>query len=694
MTAVQTKFASMFGERVCHSFVMSLVYVLCLSFSVINAQDKEIYQGKPLGKLNSYHHQVAGEVFAVDEFTFLIKNFIYDGNGPDTFFWVGSSTRPGPQGFIIPNEKGRTNVLLPYLNKDFTLKLPDGKKITDIKWLSIYDLTIQENFGDISIEEGFEPPSSQQLTELSRRAHRVSSLSVVIVDSKTISLPEFNYDGLGEDTYFWVGVGPQPSVKGFKVPDEKGYITPLRSYRDENVLLRLPGDLTVFDIDWFSVFNVATGENFGSIIIPDNLNVPPSLLKILPHTSTLPNCEPLHRDLQVSWEIFGPAITLEVAGRVADDEYIAFGLSGSSTEAKMEGADVAIIYMDTYQGYATDYNITAKSSCVSVLGANRGVCRDDQMGGTDNHQFYLGSRVDGLTTITYRRSLIPSDSEDQVVPTDRPASLVWAVGKLDKFKRPTFHRLWSRHPVLVELGRSTAQKNCVPFLDVKDPKPAPWGPFRILEPSLRLIRFMVGPSGGQRGYEGITGQPGSDLAWYVNGFIAPELFLRRELVYNFQVEGGNDPHSPTHYHPLIITDEPIGGYETFSEEQRKEIRVLAGVEFTRRGQPRPIAAGRLCLWRQTIQRDRRLDNDVTSFQKFRNNLQLLCEENGQAANMEIRPDNSWPDVVYYHSYTHPGMGWKINIVDRFGGLTSASHTIVSGFVLPIAILLISVHYWF
>jgi hypothetical protein len=64
-----------------------------------------------------------------------------------------------------------------------------------------------------------------------------------------------------------------------------------------------------------------------------------------------------------------------------------------------------------------------------------------------------------------------ADSEDQVVPTDRPASLVWAVGKLDKFKRPTFHRLWSRHPVLVELGRSTAQKNCVPFLDVKDPKP-------------------------------------------------------------------------------------------------------------------------------------------------------------------------------------------------------------------------------
>ena len=25
----------------------------------------------------------------------------------------------------------------------------------------------------------------------------------------------------------------------------------------------------------------------------------------------------------------------------------------------------------------------------------------------------------------------------------------------------------------------------------------------------------------------------------------------------------------------------------------------------------------------------------------------------------------WPDVVYYQSYTHPYMGWKINVVDSF-----------------------------
>ena len=111
----------------------------------------------------------------------------------------------------------------------------------------------------------------------------------------------------------------------------------------------------------------------------------------------------------------------------------------------------------------------------------------------------------------------------------------------------------------------------------------------ILEPTLRLFTLRLGPSGGARGYEGITGQTGSDLAWYVNGFLAPELYLRRELTYNFQVEGGNDPHSATHYHPLIVTDEPVGGYESMNEEARRSVRVLAGIEFTRRGQPRPTA---------------------------------------------------------------------------------------------------------
>lgn len=109
-----------------------------------------------------------------------------------------------------------------YFNKDFTLKLPDDKKITEIKWFAVYDLNNQNNFGDIYIPEEFEPPTPQKGNSFSKKSHAVSSASIEILDSKTIKIPELYYDGTGKRTYFWAGVGPQPSSKGVKIPDEMG----------------------------------------------------------------------------------------------------------------------------------------------------------------------------------------------------------------------------------------------------------------------------------------------------------------------------------------------------------------------------------------------------------------------------------------------------------------------------------------
>lgn len=50
---------------------------------------------------------MSGEIYAVDEYTFLFVGFNYDGNGADTFFWAGAANRPGPQGFIVPDEFGK-----------------------------------------------------------------------------------------------------------------------------------------------------------------------------------------------------------------------------------------------------------------------------------------------------------------------------------------------------------------------------------------------------------------------------------------------------------------------------------------------------------------------------------------------------------------------------------------------------------
>lgn len=136
-------------------------------------------------------------------------------------------------------------------------------------------------------------------------------------------------------------------------------LDPLRKYTGETITLELPGDMNIFEIDWISIFDLETNENFGSLIISDGLNVPPSLIKIQPHTSSLPNCRQLHKDFRISWEVFGPQITIQLAGQVMEDEYMSFGISGSDSSSQMMGSDVAVAYIDGARGYVVDYNITS-----------------------------------------------------------------------------------------------------------------------------------------------------------------------------------------------------------------------------------------------------------------------------------------------------------------------------------------------
>lgn len=58
---------------------------------------------------------------------------------------------------------------------------------------------------------------------------------------------------------------------------------------------------------------------------------------------------------------------------------------------------------------------------------------------------------------------------------------------------------------------------------------------RIIYRSIRSFRATLGPAGGKRGYAGITGHVSNGLAWYINGFLVPELWLRRGLTYAIKV---------------------------------------------------------------------------------------------------------------------------------------------------------------
>ena len=50
-------------------------------------------------------------MYAVDSRTLFIKDFAYDGQGPDAYFYAGESGEPSSKGYLIANEKVYTNIV-------------------------------------------------------------------------------------------------------------------------------------------------------------------------------------------------------------------------------------------------------------------------------------------------------------------------------------------------------------------------------------------------------------------------------------------------------------------------------------------------------------------------------------------------------------------------------------------------------
>ena len=50
-----------------------------------------------------YTQSFSLQVYAVDEQNLFVRNFWYDGTGPDAYFWVGNTRRPTPKGWVVPH---------------------------------------------------------------------------------------------------------------------------------------------------------------------------------------------------------------------------------------------------------------------------------------------------------------------------------------------------------------------------------------------------------------------------------------------------------------------------------------------------------------------------------------------------------------------------------------------------------------
>jgi len=637
------------------------------------------YYGTYVGDFNNRFHGVSGEVYAVDSRTLFIKDFSYDGQGPDAYFYAGEHGQPSRSGYLIANEKGSTDILGSYNRKDIVLTLPGGKTLKNIRWLSVWCDAFDVNFGEITFPARFKYPRPQKISKFDG-IHDVTSDKVVVVDAQTFLIPNFTYDGQAPDAHFWVGEGKRPGPEGHFVADENGSNEPLRRYTQKTLVIVLPGDLTVFDIDWLSVWCVAFYVDFGSVRIPRNLNVPPSLRMLGIEPQSKLNCEVLDESIgyEVRWAIAGKSIVTQLVARLNDQQYMAFGLSGDLDTSVMVGGDVTVAWMNhkSGKGYADDYYLDSKSQCAG----RRGACPDNQIKrGTNNVRLLNSAVINQFTMLTYRQPLRAKDRYDTTIFTNGSQPVIWAVGPINNKGEVSYHQKRLIGDLYFDFGRipqwncpiagKPAPKNKAKQRNKRPPTPAPapasdqpWyiPPIQCHEPEDGVFFAQIGPTGGDNGYSAITGHVGWGISWYINGLLIPEIYVVRGKTYTFVVEGGDDKEFAAGYHPFYITDDPEGGYEFKSEAERRRVKVFAGVEQTRFGGVVPSATGRLCEWKEDVKKPA---SRFTSFGAYQRSLSLYCQE-GQPGIVQWTPDRRTPDTVYYQCFTHRFLGWKIHVVDQ------------------------------
>lgn len=142
---------------------------------------------------------------------------------------------------------------------------------------------------------------------------------------------------------------------------------------------------------------------------------------------------------------------------------------------------------------------------MQVLGQNKGVCRDDVVGGLDDFQLHTFKRDNGVNTITFRRSLISADAGDKEFSLDRDTFVVWAIGPLDSNKEPAFHDIYPKKDIIINFNASIPVNDCFSFSKREIIVKETWNKAKIFDRTIRSFTAVLGPAGGKRGYQGITG---------------------------------------------------------------------------------------------------------------------------------------------------------------------------------------------
>ena len=392
-------------------------------------------------------HGLSGEVYALSDTVLEVRNFQYDGLGPDAYFWADTGS-PTDSGYLLPDEVGcGDETLTEGTGQTIRFEFPEGKTLKDFAGgtISVWCDFANQNFGDVMVPDlsalqtlkvaaDGEGPALQcrssgssgveelDIGTFENTSHQLSGQVVALSDS-VLEVRNFRYDGLGPDAYFWADTG-RPSSGGFRLLDENECARDrLGQGTGQTIRFEFPEGQTLKDIAGgsISVWCEDFSENFGDVTIPamPTLNtlrvaaegegpdfVCRDNISALAKTPEGYSCETLNDDYQVRWKVEGDQINFELLGRIDDGVYMGFGVSGDPSKAEMIGADPVIADFFENEFRARDYYLSSRGQCSE----NDGACPDNGPFEDDVLASSVSGEQDGdLTLIRYSRPLTPTD---------------------------------------------------------------------------------------------------------------------------------------------------------------------------------------------------------------------------------------------------------------------------------------------
>ncbi|XP_070063130.1 protein Skeletor, isoforms B/C isoform X1 [Drosophila virilis] len=573
-----------------------------------------------ISALRGVHGVSSDNIVIVDAQTLLVPNFSYDGEAPDAKFWVGRGQRPSAEGLRIPDENGKENPLRRYDRKTIVLTLPEDLTIFDIGHFGVWCEAFTVDFGHVRLPEGLNVPPSLKMLGISPQ----SKLNCEVL-----------YDDLAFEVR-WAVAGESIVVQLVAKLEPNNYMS-FGISPNKNISQMIGADAAVAWVD------PETGNGFaqdyfleGKAQCSGGRGACPDV-KIQQNTNSirLLNAAMVNGYSIVTYQrSLASTDSLDLPISVSDAESVVWAIGPLN--------DYKEVSFHTYYNkhlHQIEFGRQPKWNCPLPEGAKPGSSSDEQEEEV--------TQISSTGGAGYPPAGRPNIEPDEEFYENRPQAL----------QRTTPAHAPQRHQETAVL----TQRRPVPT-----PKPVnsngAWDipAIQCHEPEDGVFYAQMGPTGGKHGYPAITGHVGWGISWYINGLLIPEIHVVRGKTYTFVVEGGNNPDIPAKYHPFYISDDPVGGYEHKREEEKKAVRIFAGVHRSRSGQVTPTGVGRLCNWTPDV--DGPPADDYQSFGAYQRTLTLKCDV-GEPGVISWKPDRNTPDTVFYHCFTHRYLGWKIHVHD-------------------------------